>query len=56
MDANGKNTSAISELLKGQPGSTVEIKIQREGHDKPLNKSLIREKIKIDNIPYHTVF
>lgn len=56
VDANGKNTSAISELLKGQPGSTVEIKIQREGHDKPLNKSLIREKIKIDNIPYHTVF
>lgn len=56
VDANGKNTSAISELLKGQPGSTVEIKIQREGYDKPLNKSLIREKIKIDNIPYHTVF
>ena len=56
VDATGKNTSAISELLKGQPGSTIEIKIKREGFDKPLNKTLIREKIKIDNIPYHTVF
>lgn len=56
VDATGKNTSAISELLKGQPGSTIELKIKREGFDKPLNKTLIREKIKIDNIPYHTVF
>jgi len=56
VDATGKNTSAISELLKGQPGSTIELKIKREGFDKPLSKTLIREKIKIDNIPYHTVF
>lgn len=56
VDATGKSTSAISELLKGQPGSSIELKIQREGVDKPLNKTLIREKIKIDNIPYQTVF
>ena len=56
VDATGKNTSAISELLKGQPGSPIELKIKREGFDKPLSKTLIREKIKIDNIPYHTVF
>ncbi|MBZ0241651.1 MAG: S41 family peptidase [Bacteroidales bacterium] len=56
VDATGKNTSAISELLKGQPGSTIELKIEREGFGKPLSKTLIREKIKIDNIPYHTVF
>ncbi|MCK9452491.1 MAG: S41 family peptidase [Bacteroidales bacterium] len=56
VDATGKNTSAISELLKGQPGSAIELKIKREGFDKPLSKTLIREKIKIDNIPYHTVF
>ncbi|MDY0076219.1 MAG: S41 family peptidase [Bacteroidales bacterium] len=56
VDASGKNTSAISELLKGQPGSPIELKIKREGFDIPLSKTLIREKIKIDNIPYHTVF
>lgn len=56
VDAAGKSTSAISELLKGQPGSSIELKIKREGADKPLNKTLIREKIKIDNIPYQTVF
>lgn len=54
--AQGKTTSQISDLLKGQPGSTVEIKIKRDGVDEPLLKTLTREKIKIDNIPYQTVF
>ncbi|MDA3942522.1 MAG: S41 family peptidase [Bacteroidetes bacterium] len=56
VEVTDKSTSEISELLKGQPGSTVVLKIKREGHDKPLEKTLIRQKIKIDNIPYHTVF
>jgi carboxyl-terminal processing protease len=51
-----KNTSEVSELLKGQPGSTVNLLIDREGEATPLEKTLIREKIKLDNIPYHTVF
>lgn len=56
LDAKGKSSSEISELLKGNPGSTVKLKIKREGVEEPLVKELVREKIKIDNIPYHTVF
>ncbi|MBG0782790.1 MAG: S41 family peptidase [Bacteroidales bacterium] len=56
VDTEDKNTSEVSELLKGQPGSTLNLLIDREGEDKPLEKTLIREKIKLDNIPYHTVF
>ncbi len=56
VDTEDKNTSEVSELLKGQPGSTLKLLIGREGEDKPLEKTLIREKIKLDNIPYHTVF
>ena len=56
VDTHKKNTEQVSELLKGQPGTDVTIKIRRYGSDKPLSKTLKREKVKIDNIPYATVF
>lgn len=56
VDVSGKNTSEISELLKGTPGTTVKLKMQRPGDKEPYVRELKREKIKIDNIPYHTVF
>ncbi len=56
VDAKGKTTQQISDLLKGQPGSAIEVVIKREGTDEPLHIRLEREKIKIDNIPYQTVF
>ncbi len=56
IDVLGKNTSEVSELLKGTPGTTVKLKMQREGEKEPIVKELKREKIKIDNIPYSTVF
>ena len=56
IDVTGKNTSEISELLKGTPGTTVKLKMQRPGEKEPYVKELKREKIKIDNIPYSTVF
>lgn len=56
VNAQGKTTAQISDLLKGQPGSTVDVKIKRDGVEEPILKTLTREKIKIDNIPYQTVF
>ncbi len=56
VDCKKKNTAEVSELLKGQPGTEVTLKIQRYGADKPIEKKLKREKVKIDNIPYYTVF
>jgi carboxyl-terminal processing protease len=56
VNAKGKTTAQISDLLKGQPGSTVEVKILREGLVDPFPVTLTREKIKIENIPYQTVF
>lgn len=60
MEVNGVNTedktvSEVSELLKGTPGSPLTLKIKREGEKDYLVKTLKREKIKIDNIPYSTV-
>lgn len=60
LEINGVNTekktvSEVSELLKGQPGSQLTLKIRRDGEKNIITKTLTREKIKIDNIPYYTV-
>lgn len=48
----GKNTSDVSKLLKGQPGTQVKLKIKREGEGE-LDKVLTREEIKVKNVPFH---
>lgn len=56
IDTKGKNTQEVSELLKGQAGTTLEIVVSRYGEKNPITKTLTREKVKIDNIPYYGVF
>ncbi len=56
VDCKKKNTQEVSNLLKGQPGTEVKLKIKRYGEDKSLEMTLKREKVKIDNIPYYKVF
>lgn len=46
----GKNTGEISKLLKGQAKTPVEIEIIRSGET--MQKTLIRETIKIQDVPY----
>ena len=48
LEVDGKNVSAlsvsdVSALLKGTPGTTIRIKLQRIGHSKPLVKEFVRE-------------
>lgn len=54
-DIKGKSTSEISEFLKGQPSSTVVIKLERGGNNKTelIEKKLIREEIQILNVPFY---
>ncbi len=56
VDVKGRPSSEVSELLKGAPGSKLRLLIGREGVQAPVEFELLREKIKIDNIPYATVF
>ena len=56
VDCKNKNTQQVSEMLKGQPGTEVTLKLKRYGQEKPLEIKLKREKVKIDNIPYYIVF
>ena len=48
----GKSTSEISDFLKGQPGTELTVTIKRPGTEKELEKKVVREKIKIDDVPY----
>ncbi len=52
QSAKGKSYSDVSAILKGQSGTSITLKIQRPGEDEPIEKTLNREIIKIDNIPY----
>jgi carboxyl-terminal processing protease len=48
----GKNSGDISKLLKGQPGTTLKLKIQRDGEG-DLVKTITREEIRVKNVPYY---
>lgn len=49
----GKNTSDVVKLLKGQPKTNVRVLIKRIGEVKPLEKEIMREEIKVYNVPYY---
>ena len=57
---NGESTKGllvneVSELLKGQPKSKIEITVQRKGETEPVTKELTREEVKIDNVAWYGI-
>jgi len=53
----GRSTKDLSlddvrNLLRGEPGSTVQIMIAREGAPEPLSFVLRREEVKLKNVPF----
>ncbi len=53
IDVSEKTTAEISQLLKGQAKKPLTITIKRYGVAEPITVSMVREKIKIDNVPYY---
>ena len=51
--AIGKSSDEITTLLKGQPGTSVEILIERPGTEKPFNVTIERENVTLKNVPYY---
>ena len=49
----GKKVDDVSHLLKGSPNTKVKILIQRMGIDRPEEKELTREEIKVKSVPYY---
>jgi carboxyl-terminal processing protease len=53
VNLKDRDQEEVSKLLKGQAGSTVKIKIERPGEPKPMEISVLREEIKIPDVPYY---
>lgn len=52
-EVKSKPISEVSSMLKGQSGTEVEVVVERYGSKKPIKKTLVRENVKIDNVPYY---
>ena len=57
LSTEGKNTSEISEVLKGQPETMVDIKVRRGAIEdgEVLLKKIHRAEIKIHDVPYYSM-
>ena len=49
----GKSSSDVSAILKGQPGSTLAVEVFRPTQNKKLSFSIKREEVKLPNLPYY---
>lgn len=54
QSAKGRSADEVNTILKGYPGTEVDLKIKRYGESKPLSISLMREEVQIPNVPYST--
>jgi carboxyl-terminal processing protease len=53
QSAMGKSSDDVSNILKGQPGTTLDLVIERIDITEPFRLSIIREQISVPNIPYY---
>ncbi|HON18431.1 MAG TPA: S41 family peptidase [Salinivirgaceae bacterium] len=56
FDTKGKDIEAISEKLKGLPGTAVEVVVDRYGQKSPLTFKVVRETIHISSVPFYKVY
>jgi carboxyl-terminal processing protease len=50
--AKGKSTDDVSAILKGFPGTEVDLLIKRPGENKNLKITLVRDEVIVPNVPY----
>lgn len=55
QSVQGKSTSEISSLLKGQPKTDVEIGVKRYGQSNDIVFKIKREKISVSNVTYYAL-
>lgn len=52
-EVTSRNGLQVSDMLKGQKGSEINLLISRPGVPKPFLKAVTRQEIKLNNIPYY---
>jgi carboxyl-terminal processing protease len=53
VNAKGKKTDEVSHMLKGKAGTQVVLGLERNGEK--IEKTLVREEIKVKSVPYYGV-
>lgn len=61
LSVDGKSTKGlaideVSNHLRGEPGTTVVLELEREGVDKPFKLSIVREDIHLEPVSYYTTY
>jgi len=51
--AKNKNTDELSKILKGSPNTSIKLLVKRDGEEKPFEKVIMREEIKVKNVPFY---
>jgi len=54
-DATDKDPEAVNNILRGFPGTEVELTIRRPGKDKDFNLTLERSEVEVPNVPYYGI-
>lgn len=52
VNAAGLSTAELSEMLKGESGTEVEVTIFRKSTGESFKTTIVRDKIKLDDVPY----
>lgn len=56
ISTEGQTVSEVSNNLRGVPGTTVRVELEREGVDRPFTLEIVREDIHMDAVSYYTYF
>ncbi len=52
MKVTGTQADSVRLKVRGEPGTTVKMKIEREGEPSPIEFTLVREQIQVNNVSY----
>lgn len=52
-DIKKKPTDEVSAMLRGEPGTSLQVRVKRPGHNDPLTFRLTRETIQMPSIPFY---
>ena len=55
VSTKGKSSSEVSKMLKGTPGTSIEVKVLREPTEEEHTFSITREEIKLNNVPSYAM-
>lgn len=55
LDAKGKDSEDLYQIMRGTPKSEVEVKIMRPGENTPKVFKIVRDEVNIPNVPYSTI-